>query len=53
MFLPKNRIFRKFINIINFKSLVSNNKKSLILNNIRNDEHAEVIKELLLRDKYE
>lgn len=48
-FLSGNRIIRKIINLINFKFFLSKNKKNIILNNIRNDEHVEVLKDLLQR----
>lgn len=48
--LPDNRIARKLLNLINLKFLFSKNKKNIILNNIRNDEHNEVLKEILQRN---
>ncbi|AKX52911.1 CapA family protein [Thiopseudomonas alkaliphila] len=52
-FLPKNRGIRKILNLVSFKNLLSNNKRKVMLNNIRNDEHAEVMKELLRRENNE
>lgn len=48
-FLPKNRFFRKILNFIKFKTFISRDKKNILLSNLRNDEHAEVLKELLSR----
>lgn len=50
LFLPKNRAMRKLLNLISFKKLLPKNKKILILNNLRNDEHLEVLKGLMIKD---
>lgn len=49
-FLPKNRVMKKILNLISFKKLLPKNKKILILNNFRNDEHLEVLKGLMIKD---
>lgn len=48
-FLPKNRVIRRILNLINFKIFFSKSKRNIVLSNLRNDEHAEIIKEILLK----
>lgn len=49
-FLPRNRAVRKLLNTFNFKKMLSDKNRALLLNNLRNDEHLEVIRDLLKRD---
>ena len=51
-FLPKNRILRKLLNRFNFLNFISEGLQLTLLNNLRNDEHKEVMVDLLKRNIY-
>lgn len=46
-FLPKNRILKKVLNKVDFSKIIHSNIQTIMLNNFRNEEHSEVMIELL------